>query len=24
MAEVLGDPYEAYKQRTKRLLPGLW
>jgi protein-S-isoprenylcysteine O-methyltransferase Ste14 len=24
MTEVLGDPYEAYKQRTKRLLPGLW
>lgn len=24
MAEVLGDPYQAYRQRTKRLLPGLW
>jgi len=24
LAEVLGDPYQAYKQRTKRLLPGLW
>ncbi|HET7018410.1 MAG TPA: isoprenylcysteine carboxylmethyltransferase family protein [Streptosporangiaceae bacterium] len=24
LTEVLGDPYEAYKQRTKRLLPGLW
>jgi protein-S-isoprenylcysteine O-methyltransferase Ste14 len=24
MAEVLGDPYQAYQQRTKRLLPGLW
>jgi protein-S-isoprenylcysteine O-methyltransferase Ste14 len=24
MAEVLGDPYQAYKKRTKRLLPGLW
>lgn len=24
MAEVLGDPYQAYKQRTKRLFPGLW
>ncbi|HEY3905210.1 MAG TPA: isoprenylcysteine carboxylmethyltransferase family protein [Streptosporangiaceae bacterium] len=24
MAQVLGDPYQAYKQRTKRLLPGLW
>ena len=24
MAEVMGDPYQAYKQRTKRLLPGLW
>jgi protein-S-isoprenylcysteine O-methyltransferase Ste14 len=24
MAEILGDPYETYRQRTKRLLPGLW
>ncbi len=24
MAEVMGDPYEAYRQRTKRLLPGIW
>ena len=24
MADVLGAPYEAYQQRTKRLLPGLW
>lgn len=24
MAEVMGDPYEAYRRRTKRLLPGLW
>ncbi len=24
MADVLGGPYEAYRQRTKRLLPGLW
>jgi protein-S-isoprenylcysteine O-methyltransferase Ste14 len=24
MAEVLGDPYQAYQKRTKRLLPGLW
>jgi protein-S-isoprenylcysteine O-methyltransferase Ste14 len=24
MAEVLGAPYQAYKHRTKRLLPGLW
>lgn len=24
MADVLGDPYRAYRRRTKRLLPGLW
>ena len=24
MADVLGAPYQAYQQRTKRLLPGLW
>jgi protein-S-isoprenylcysteine O-methyltransferase Ste14 len=24
MTEVLGAPYEAYKHRTKRLVPGLW
>ncbi len=24
MAEIMGNPYEAYRQHTKRLLPGLW
>lgn len=24
LVEVLGDPYLAYRQRTKRLVPGLW
>lgn len=24
LTEVLGAPYESYKHRTKRLLPGLW
>lgn len=24
MAEVLGDRYQAYRQHTKRLVPGLW
>lgn len=24
MADVIGDPYRAYRRRTKRLIPGLW
>lgn len=24
MTEVIGQPYIAYKERTKRLMPGLW
>lgn len=24
LTEVIGQPYVAYKERTKRLLPGLW
>ena len=24
LVEVLGDPYRAYRRRTKRLIPGLW
>ncbi|MFL6122478.1 methyltransferase family protein, partial [Actinophytocola sp.] len=24
LVEVLGPPYESYRARTKRLLPGLW
>jgi protein-S-isoprenylcysteine O-methyltransferase Ste14 len=24
LAEVIGPPYVAYSQRTKRLVPGLW
>lgn len=24
LTEVIGQPYVAYKQRTKRLVPGLW
>lgn len=24
LVEVLGDPYRAYRRRTKRLVPGLW
>lgn len=24
LVEVLGDPYRAYRQHTKRLIPGLW
>jgi protein-S-isoprenylcysteine O-methyltransferase Ste14 len=24
LTEVLGDPYRSYRERTKRLVPGLW
>ncbi len=24
LTRVLGDPYHAYRNRTKRLIPGLW
>lgn len=24
LSRVLGDPYQAYRSRTKRLIPGLW
>jgi protein-S-isoprenylcysteine O-methyltransferase Ste14 len=24
LTRVLGDPYRAYRDRTKRLIPGLW
>ena len=24
LVEVLGDPYQAYRRQTKRLVPGLW
>jgi protein-S-isoprenylcysteine O-methyltransferase Ste14 len=24
LVEVIGDPYRAYRTRTKRLIPGLW
>jgi protein-S-isoprenylcysteine O-methyltransferase Ste14 len=24
LTQVLGDPYRAYRDRTKRLIPGLW
>jgi protein-S-isoprenylcysteine O-methyltransferase Ste14 len=24
MTDVLGQPYEAYQERTKRLVPGIW
>jgi protein-S-isoprenylcysteine O-methyltransferase Ste14 len=24
LTRVLGDPYHAYRNRTKRLVPGLW
>jgi protein-S-isoprenylcysteine O-methyltransferase Ste14 len=24
LSRVLGEPYRAYRRRTKRLIPGLW